>query len=145
MAKPTTISAAKLLILLGDGGTPENFTAPCGLTTKGFELAASSNNVTVPDCDNPDAPAWVQRVVRDLSSKVSGSGVMAVESFSAWNTWFMSGADKNLRIKLDNDLLGSYTGAYILSNLKLTATIGNKVQVDVTMDSDSEVTFVPAS
>lgn len=141
MTAPTTLPFSKLLILIGDGASPEVFSAPCGLTSKGFDTNASSNDVLVPDCDDPDAPAWVARVVKSLSGKVSGSGIMAVESFHFWNTWSLSGLPKNVRIQLVGTGLGYYSGSFLLTNFSLKASLGDKIQVDVAMDSDQQVSW----
>lgn len=141
MTKPTTLAFSKLSILVGDGASPEVFSAPCGLTSKGFDLAASSNDVQVPDCDDPDAPAWTERVVRALSGKVSGSGIMAVESFDTWRDWALGGLAKNVRVQLVGTGLGYYSGSFILSAFSLKASLGDKVEVDVSLDSDGQITW----
>lgn len=146
MAKPTTVKAVDMLILIGDGATPtEAFTAPCGLTTRGFTLSANSNEVQVPDCDDPDAPAWVERAVATMSGQVTGNGVMAKESFTLWRDWALSGLAKNARVQLVEPGMGYYSGAFILSNFQLSGDNGDKVKVDITMDSDGQViwTTVP--
>ena len=61
MAKPTVLPGTKLLLLLGDGASPETFAEPCGLTTKSFDLAASTNTTVLPDCTDPEAAAWEAR------------------------------------------------------------------------------------
>lgn len=141
MAKPTTLPFSKLLILIGDGASPETFAAPCGLTSKGFDLSATSNGIEVPDCDDPDAPAWTERVVKALSGTVSGSGILAAESFEVWQDWALGGLTKNVRVQLDNAGLGYYSGAFILSKFSLKAALGDKVQVDVALESDGQITF----
>lgn len=142
MAKPTTLSAAKMLILIGDGATPtEVFEAPCGLTTKGFDLNAASNDVLVPDCDDPDAPAWLERAVQSLSGQITGNGVMAVESFDLWRDWALGGLPKNARLKLDAPALGYYAGSFILTKFTLGGAQGDKVTVDITLDSDGQITW----
>ncbi|MCA6098865.1 phage tail tube protein [Bradyrhizobium australafricanum] len=145
MAQPTVIAGTKLLILVGDGASPEVFAEPCGLTTKSFNLTASTNTTLIPDCDDPEAPAWEAKDVNSLAAQVSGSGVMAVESYAKWNDWFMSAAARNAQIKLDNAGLGHYAGSFILTSLKLTGTRGQKVTVDVTLDNDQAVTWVDAA
>lgn len=141
MANPTTLSFSKLLILIGDGGSPETFAAPCGLTSKGFDISASANGIEVPDCDDPDAPAFTERVVKALSGSVSGSGILAKESFSIWNEWALSGLSKNVRVKFDATGMGYYAGAFILSKCSFKAALGDKVQIDITLDSDGEFTW----
>jgi predicted secreted protein len=142
MAKPTTFPFKDMLILIGDGATPtEVFTAPCGLTTKNFELSANSNEVQVPDCDDPDAPAWIERVVATMTGTIAGNGIMAKESFPLWRDWALQGVTKNARVQLIGATMGYYAGAFILSKFGISADLGDKVQVDVTMDSDGQISW----
>ena len=145
MAQPTVLPGTKLLILVGDGASPEVFAEPCGLTTKSFNLSAQTNTTIIPDCADPEAPAWEAKDVNSLAAHVSGSGVMAVESYQVWNDWFMSAAAKNAHIKLDNSALGYYSGSFILTSLRLTGQRGQKVTVDITLDNDQSVTWVDAT
>lgn len=142
MAQPTVIVGTKLLILVGDGATPEVFGQPCGLTTRGFDLAASTNSTLIPDCDDPEAPAWEAKDVNALSATISGSGVMAIEAFPTWNDWFMNAQSKNIQIKLDDPALGYWQGSFIMSAAKFSGTRGQKVNIDVTMVNDGALTFV---
>jgi predicted secreted protein len=144
MAKPTTFPFKDMLILIGDGATPtEVFTAPCGLKTKNFELSANSNEVQVPDCDDPDAPAWIERVVATMTGTIAGNGIMAKESFPLWRDWALQGVTKNARVQLIGAAMGYYAGAFILSKFGISADLGDKVQVDVTMDSDGQISWTP--
>jgi hypothetical protein len=145
MAQPTVLPGTKLLILVGDGASPEVFAEPCGLTTKSFDLAASTNTTLIPDCDDPEAPAWEAKDVNSLSATVSGTGVMAVESFEKWNDWFMEAQSRSAQIKLDSADLGHYAGTFILSAFKLGGTRGQKVTVDITLVNDGAVTWVDAT
>lgn len=141
MAKPVTLAFSKLLILVGDGASPETFAAPCGLTSKGFDITATSNGIEVPDCDDPDAPAWTDRVVKALSGSVSGAGILATESFGIWRDWALGGLAQNVRIQLVGTGLGYYSGSFILNKFSIKASLGDKVQVDIGMESDGEVIF----
>ena len=148
MAKPTTLPSSKMLILLGDGADPEVFTAPCGLTTKGFNNSAETNDVNVPDCDDPDAPYWVERTIVSLSSTVSGSGILAMDSFPKWREWFESGESRNLRIKMDETSAnngGHYEGKFVLSTFNLTGEERSKVGVEVELQNDGQVLWVPTT
>jgi hypothetical protein len=141
MAQPTVISGTKLLILVGDGGSPEVFAEPCGLTTKAFDLAATTNTNIIPDCANPDAAAWEATDVNALSGTATGNGVMAAEAYPVWNAWFMSSLGRNCQIKLNAPTLGHYSGSFKLTSLKLSGTRGNKVLVDLSMKSDGAITY----
>lgn len=148
MSKPKTASAAKLLVLL-ETAVAGNFAAPCGLTTKGISFAASSNDTTVPDCDNPDLPAWTERIISALSGTISGSGVLALESLDMWQDYFFSGVSKKCRVKIDVPLAsngGYFEGSFILSRFNITGEIGNKIRLDsVELLNDGEIKWVPAT
>jgi hypothetical protein len=143
MAQPTVLPGTKLLILVGDGGSPEVFAQPCGLTTTGIDFSASTSSTLIPDCDDPEAAAWEAKDVTGLSAQVTGTGVMAVEAFDIWNDWFQSGEPKNCQVKLDQTNLGYWAGQFILSGLKYAGTRGQKVTVDVTMVNTGAVPWVP--
>jgi predicted secreted protein len=145
MAAPTVLAGTKLLILAGDGATPETFSQPCGLTTRKFSLKASTNSTLVPDCDNPEAPAWETKDVNALSATVTGSGVLAVEAFHYWNNWFMSAEAKNAQIKLDHASLGHWSGAFILTQFDVTGQRGSKVTVDITLENAATVVWADAA
>jgi hypothetical protein len=144
MAKPTVIAGTKLLILVGDGMSPEVFAEPCGLTTKAFDMSVSTNTTVIPDCADPEAAAFEATDSNAISGSATGNGIMAVESFAVWNDWFFSAANKNVHIKLDDPALGYYSGAFKLTGFKLSGTRGNKVLVDVTIKNDGEFTWVDA-
>lgn len=142
MAKPTVIEGTKLLLLVGDGASPEVFGEPCGLTTKAFNIAASTNTNLIPDCDDPEAPAWESTDINGMSAVVSGNGIMAVEAFKKWNDWMLSSQGKNMQIKLDHPDLGHYVGSFKLTQCNFSGTRGNKVLVDISAKADGEVTWV---
>lgn len=144
MAQPTVIAGTKLLILIGDGASPESFIAPCGLTTRDFKMTASTNSTLIPDCDDPEAPAWEAKDVNALSATISGSGVLAVESFDLWNDWFLSASAKNVQVKLDHPGLGYWKGSFIITDFNPKGDRGSKASIDVTMVNDGAVTWVPA-
>ncbi len=143
MAQPTVLVGTKLLILVGNGNSPETFAQPCGLTTRNFNLKASTNTTLIPDCDDPEAPAWEAKDVNALSADVSGAGVMAVESFDTWNDWFMAATSRHCQIKLDDDALGQWEGSFIITDLKYGGVRGQKVTLDVTLVNDGAVIWNP--
>jgi predicted secreted protein len=145
MAQPVVLPGTKLLLLVGNAASPEVFAEPCGLTTKSFDLSASTNTNLIPDCADPEAPAWESTDINALSATLSGSGLLAVGSFDIWRDWFMSGEGKNMQIKLDHASLGHYVGSFKLTQLKHTGTRGNKVTIEVSAKADGAVTWVDAT
>lgn len=148
MAQPTVFKASKLYISLGDGATPEVFTKPCGLNSRGLTLTKSLNDTPIPDCDDPDAPTWVARAVETLSGEATGSGLLAAEAVPTWRDAFESTDSINSRVGIDappTDNGGYYAGKMHLSSLAFTGEQGNYIQVAVTMISDGALTWVPST
>jgi predicted secreted protein len=149
MAKPKTASWSKLIISVGDGATPtENFVRQCGLTTKGIAFASDVADVAVPDCDDPDAPAWSERSVSTKNCTVAGDGILATDHREDWDTWFQSGEARNCRIEIDIPLAdggGYYQGAFILTTFTIN---GNqdaaKMTIEVEMQNDGPVVWTDA-
>jgi Phage tail tube protein len=137
MTVATTFPFSQLLVKVGNGASPEVFTDPCGLTTKGFTRTANMNDTNIPDCDDPDAPSWLGRDVVSYAGQVAGNGVVAQESFDTWEDWWNAGETRNVRIELGS------TAAWImpakLQEFAITAERGNKVQMAVTLVSDGAI------
>lgn len=148
MTKPTTNRWTKLTIWPGDGASPEVFTSKvCGMTSKGFTLTGQTSDSTVPDCTDPDLPAWIERIIRSLSGSVTGAGVMAEENFGFWRDWMLSGAAKNVRIVVDLQTSpGYFACAMVLTKFELTGNENDgKINVSLSLDTDGEVTWVVGS
>lgn len=143
MAKPTTKKYSQFLIQIGDGASPETFSAPCGLTSKGFNQTKSMQETAVPDCNDPDAPSYSEKGVDTISSEISGSGVLAMEAFDTWNEFFNSTESRNCRIEIVGK--GYWQGAFHLTTFNITAQRGQKINVDITLQNDGEYPWVDAS
>lgn len=144
MAKPSTLSWSKLTIWPGDGGSPEDFTSKsCGLNAKGFSITGTTSDTDVPDCDDPDAPSWTERVIRALSSGVTGAGLMAEETLAFWRDWALSGEGKNVRIVLDGQTVdGFFEGRYVLTQFELAGNQNDgKIGVSLQLQSDGPVVW----
>lgn len=142
MAKPDTFSGSMMLILVGDGASPEVFSAPCGLTTKGLNQTAETAESVVPDCDDPAAPAWTESEVVALSWGASGSGIQADEAVQVWEEWFASGLPRNVRIEMYKGANAGrkYSGAALLTDFNRTGERGQRVQVEVTLKGTGALT-----
>ncbi|MCB1394388.1 phage tail tube protein, partial [Nitrobacter sp.] len=118
MAKPTTARFGKFRVLLGDGADPEVFTAPCGFTSKSLALSKNLTDVNLPDCDDPDAAAWVGRDVQSLSAQITGEGVLAVESVQKWQAAFDNTESINVKVEIEFSTgTLTYTGAMHLASI----------------------------
>jgi hypothetical protein len=139
MAQATTYPFSKFLVKIGDGNTPEVFTDPCGLTTKGFTRSANTNDTNIPDCDNPDAPSWLGREVVSYHGSIAGSGVVAEESRTIWEDWWNQAETRNVRIELGNPVVAAWIMPSKLTEFVMTGERGNKVNMTVAIVSDGAV------
>ena len=148
MAQPTVATFGKFLLLLGDGASPEVFSAPCGFTDRSLELKADTNSTQVPDCDNPDAPAWETKDISTLSVTVTGQGVLALEALPKWRDWYFSATPKNVRVQLALPAgkgPGYYQGAAILTSLKHDSAVGEKIKLSVNIENTGAWSWVAAA
>jgi hypothetical protein len=139
MTIATTYPFSKFLVKIGDGNTPEVFTDPCGLTSKGFTRTANMNDTNVPDCDNPDAPSWLGRDVVSYQGAIAGNGVVALESFDIWEDWWNAATTRNVRIELGSPPINAWIMPAKMQEFAVTAERGNKVQMAVALVSDGAV------
>lgn len=144
MARPTTLRGSKMLIQIGDGASPEVFTAPCALASKGFNRTAATNDFNVADCDDPDEPTWTERVKGALSAGISGSGTLAKESLDLYEEMYASRDSRNIRVVIDYAVgPRTYQGRFHLTNFNLTGDDDGLIQVEIELSSDGEVATVP--
>lgn len=144
MAKPITLRFGKFFVRMSDGATPPVFSAPCGFTSKSFTRNKTLTESNVPDCDDPDAAAWVERDVQSMSATVSGEGILAKSAVPAWEAAMASTESKECEVELvypdgDSDL---YEGLFHLESFEVTGSQGERVNVSVTMQSDGEITYL---
>jgi hypothetical protein len=140
MARPTTIRGSKLLIKIGNGATPEVFTAPCALNAKSFNRSASTNDFNVADCDDPDAPVWTERAKEALSAGITGSGTLAQESLDLWEDFYDNQDPQNVQIVLDYEVgPRTYQMAAFLTTLNISGNQGELAQIEVEIASHGEV------
>lgn len=147
MAKPTTAKGGKMLVKLGDGGSPEIFAAPCGFNSKTFTRSKTLNEVQVPDCDDPDAPQVVERDVQSIDWEVSGEGILAAEALATWDAFNDSTDTKNVQIVLDLPAPTgtiTYTGAAHLESFEIVGQIGQRITVSITLKGSGELVRSPA-
>ena len=100
MAKPTVIPFGAGIVYAGDGAEPEVFTKICGFNSVSLTIEKDTNDVTVPDCDDPDAPAWQSTDVLSLAWSMEFEGVYAKESSDLIWQLTSSGQSASLRVRL---------------------------------------------
>lgn len=147
MAKPKTALGTKVRILFGDGGTPEVFSAFCGMTAKSIAFQTTTNDFLVPDCDDPDAPAWRELAKSGRSVQISGSGILATDQLTRIQSAYDNPNPINARLMLDVPALsggGYWEGAFMLTEFTVNGNDGEITQVDMTLQSSGPVVWIPA-
>jgi hypothetical protein len=139
MAQATTYPFSQFLVKIGDGGSPEVFTDPCGLTSRGFTRTANMNDTNIPDCANPDLPTWLGRDVVSYQGAIAGAGVVAHESFKTWEDFWNAGVTRNIRVELGNPLAFAWIMPAKLSEFHITSERGKRTEMTVALVSDGAV------
>lgn len=140
MAQPSTARFGKFKVMLGDGSSPEVFTAPCGFTSKSLTLTKNLTEVNIPDCDDPDAVAWVGRDAESLSASISGEGVLAAESVEDWLDAWENVDSINVKVEIEFPAKTiTWTGRMHVATFTPSAEQGGRVTATVEMQSDGEL------
>jgi hypothetical protein len=114
--------------------------APCGFTSKSLELTKNLSEINLPDCDDPDAVAWVGRDAQSLSASVSGEGVLASESVETWLDAWENSESVNVKIEVEFPAKTiTWTGAMHIATFTAGAEQGGRVTANVEMQSDGEL------
>lgn len=143
MAKPITAKFGKFFVRLSDGGSPAQFIAPCGFTSKGLTRSKNFGEVNVPDCDDPDAPAWVERDVQSMTASISGDGVLAKSAVSVWEDALASSdsIESEVEVEWPDGSSDVWTGKFHVESFEITATLGERVSVSVSLQSDGPIAY----
>jgi hypothetical protein len=150
MTAVKTLTGEKLLIQIGDGGSPsETFAHPCLINAeRGMQFSSETTEIITPDCDDPTLPAFKQIFKDGLSIQVTGGGVLHTSDLEAYFEWMKLDTAKNVRIKFD--VSGALGGGYVSLAMKLTAfnvtgTRKNNATVEITLMSHGEATWTDAA
>jgi TP901-1 family phage major tail protein len=147
MAQATTLPFSAFKVML-ETETPNTFAAYCGLTERSVTFSKETNDTTSIDCDDEDAPAWVDRDVVSMSATISGEGVIARESIEAWKDAFLATDPINCRIEVSGTAAqggGYWAGKFHLTSLEEGATRGERATISIEMQSSGPVVWVPAA
>lgn len=141
MADVGIIAGETLLIQLGDGGSPENFTHSCAInTSRGVSFTTNVTETEVADCANPSAPAKIARKAKTIDFTIEGAGKTDATSVWAFLAWWKSGGNKNIKVVQNaTGAAGGWTGTGP-ALLKDFATKGDRGDYQ-----DFTCTIVPAT
>lgn len=141
MAAPSTARFGAFIVSLESMESPNVFVAPCGFTSKSLVMGKNLSEVSLPDCDDPDAPIWLGRDVQSQTSSISGEGVLAAEAVERWLDAYNSveSVECEVEVTFSTGTL-KFTGNWHLETLTIGAEQGGRVTISVSMQSDGEIT-----
>jgi len=125
-----------LYIKVEDDASPATFAHPCLINAKrGIKFTSQGNKIIVPDCDNPDDPAWTQVVKDALAAAIDGAGVLdnKFATISFYDAWFRDKTSKRVRVCLST--VGYWSGDFHLTGWEITGNRGQNAEANVAMES----------
>lgn len=145
MAPIKHASGVKLLLKVGDGASPEQFTTFCSINAdRGVQFQAGEQTFEIADCADPEAVAWVTSEITSLRVAFSGAGTLDTPDLGDFFDWWKAGATKNCQLVLDVPALDGgviFEGGFKLPSFEVTSSgRGSKVNVSISGASDGEVT-----
>lgn len=141
MTDVAIVAGEQLLIQIGDGADPENFTHSCLInTTRDITFKTNLTETEVANCSDQSQPAKIVRKAKSIDFTVSGAGKTDSTSVLDFINWWNSAAPKNCKIVQNlSGAAGGWTGTgqLILSQFKTGGARGDY--------QDFTGEFVPAS
>lgn len=149
MAAPDIVKGAYIDILMGDGEAAETFTPICGLTARTLTEQVNTNDVFVPDCDDPEMVPVRRLVPTGQQWDISGEGLLNLANRATVRA--AKGVTKNYRFVIGRPAgsivgAGYYQGPAMLTNLQIGGSTGNGefATTNLTIASDGAWTWTDA-
>lgn len=143
MAQPKTFNGSKILIKIGDGADPETFATKCTINaSRSVQGTATTVDTVVPDCDDPDAPAWTEREKDALSYTLTGDGVHDAGDIEFFATFLEEAGSRNCQVFIADGVQGAYmlSGKFHLTDWQASGARKEKTQGSMTFVSDGVIT-----
>src|ERR1700744_622972 len=127
-----------MLIKIGDGADPENFTTVAGLRSTTLSFNAQTVDIT----NNDSANQWRELLAGGggNSAQISGSGVFKdAASDASLRSAFFAGAITDFQIVIPS--FGTVAGPFQISALQYKGTYDGELGVSLTLASAGALTF----
>lgn len=129
-----------MLVKIGDGGSPENFTTVAGLRTRTISL-----NAREVDATHSESNGW-RELLADAGirqASVSGAGVFLNDAAANQiRGAFFSGAIPNFRLVIPG--MGELSGPFMIANLDYAGEHDGEAAFSMALASAGAVTFTAA-
>lgn len=133
----------QLVIQVGDGASPEVFSAPSLInTTRGLTISTAVESDELVDLADQGAPAQMVRRVKSTDIKIDGAGMVHKPDVLKYMQWTKSGAVKNVKVTDGNWVL---TGPVILSSFQITGERLKSSECQMTFEQAGEMTLTPSA
>lgn len=141
------LKSTRVMIALGDGATPEVFTAICGITSKGLQQTRATNDTVDWDCTDPDATPITIRDTGATDWSITGSGMLARNRYADLQAAFEDPNPANWRFVFDEKagdeiIDGYHQGPGLLTDFSVTAENGNYLQISLTITGADKLNFI---
>jgi TP901-1 family phage major tail protein len=130
-----------LLVKIGDGGSPENFTTVAGL--RATTLSFNSTTVDVTNADSANQWRELLAGAGVKSAAFSGSGVFKdAASDESLRGAFFNQTGPNFQVVIPN--FGTVTGPFQIASLQYEGPYDGEVKLSLSLASAGALTFTPA-
>ena len=131
----------------GNGASPEVFSPMCGLTTKGFQQTRATSDTVDWDCEDPDATPITVRDAGATDWTISGNGLLHRPLLAQVQADFDDANPTNYRFAFDEPstsqvIDGYYQGPGFITDLNVTGTNGEYVNISLTISAAGPKVFV---
>ena len=138
-------SGEQLLLQIGNGGSPEVFTATATInTSRSFSQSAKTSTTELGDTITPSNPAATARQVMSTDSKFDGKGVCDAPSYLVLMQWLKGGLPKNCKIVLNRTgAAGGFTvtGPYVITSLSLDGNARESLNFSASFEQANDITI----
>jgi len=143
MAQPTTIKGGKISVKLGSGSGPIVYASPCGFNQRSITISKGLEDVSIPDCEDPDKIDWLGRDATSLSMSINGEGLLAEESVEDWLDAVESIDSVPVQIEWEFPTKTiTWTGNAHVETMEVGGQNGRRVTNNVSLQSDGPMVRV---
>lgn len=144
MAAVKTTRWSKLVLKVGDGASPQAFTAMCSINaSRGISFNTSLTEEAIPDCDDLEAVMWLIREKVSIGVDVTGGGKVDKTNVKPFVDWAKGKDTKRCQVVLDDDVPANvitFEGDFHLETFSMTGDPGSPtVSGEIALKSSGEV------
>lgn len=147
MAQAVLTDARYVRVWLGASPTAPGAVKLCAMDRKAFNQTLNTNDVVVPDCDDPTVVSAVKRTPISKSAEISATGYYESAHYEDLRTFFAasSAQDVCFEIMAPDPNPGWWSGKFLMNQFQ---TIGNNpdgyITCDLGFQSDGPWTWTDA-